>query len=139
MEMPERLALTTNVVEAVVASVHTFWERIVVHYEVLETSGARVQNELTLIVQKDGAGKHSVVNFVLSDEAKVALLALRDDSATETGKPWNTCILIVDPPGTFNFDFSYDPPKIINGVLDEDYKKYSKYLPHFLAEKGLAE
>ncbi len=139
METPERLALNTKVVKTVVASVEEAWERIVTHYEVLEKGGARAQNELTVIVRKDEAGKHSVTNFILSDEAKAALHELRDAATSESGDRWNTCVLIIDPPGSFNFEFSYDEPKIINGILDDDYKKYSKYLPHYLAEKGLAE
>ncbi|MBX2840112.1 MAG: DUF600 family protein [Gammaproteobacteria bacterium] len=139
MNNPETITLNTNVVKEVAKSVSEPWERIVVHYEVLDSNDNLVQNELTIIVQKGVDNKHSVTNFVLSDQAKAALLKLRDKNTSESGDKWNTCVLIIDPPGKFKFDFSYDAPKILNGILDEDYKFYSKYLPHYLEEKGLQE
>lgn len=108
-------------------------------FEIMDLPDSRAHNEFSIIVQKDSSDKHSVSNFRLSDDAKAALLKLRDANVSESGDKWSTCLLIIDPPGKFKFDFSYDEPKVLNGILDEEYKYYRKYLPHYLKEKGLAQ
>ncbi len=138
MNNPEIPALNTNVVREVAKSVSVPWERVVVHFEIIDSPDSKAQNEFTFIVQKDSANKHSVANFVMSDAAKTALLKLRDTNTSESGEKWSTCILVIDPPGKFKFDFSYDEPKVLNGILDEEYKFYRNYLPHYLKEKGLS-
>ncbi len=134
---PELVTLQNDAVQEFAKSVIGFWERIVVHYEILDSPESRAQSEYTIIVQRDADNTHSLANFEMSEDARSALLKLRDATTSETGEKWSTCVLIVDPPGAYKFSYSYDPPKVLNGVIDEEYKFYRKYLPHYLKEKGL--
>jgi hypothetical protein len=43
----------------------------------------------------------------------------------------------VDQPGKFGFSFSYDPPKRMNGVFDdESMGRFDRYLESYKAERG---
>lgn len=50
------------------------------------------------------------------------------------GTRWGTCDLVVDQPGKFSF--SYDPPKRINGMFDDDSMgRFDRYLETYEAER----
>jgi hypothetical protein len=55
------------------------------------------------------------------------------------GTRWGTCDLVVDQPGEFRFSFSYDPPKRINGIFDDDsMDRFTYYLERYEAERSQA-
>ena len=44
--------------------------------------------------------------------------------------------IVVDQPGKFKLSFSYDPPKRINGVFDDDSMgRFDRYLETYEAER----
>jgi hypothetical protein len=45
--------------------------------------------------------------------------------------------MVVDRPGRFRFSFSYDPPKRINGIFDDDSMgRFDRYLERYKAERS---
>ena len=52
-----------------------------------------------------------------------------------TGDRWGTCDPVVDKSGEFRFKLSYDRPKRINGVFDDDsLGRFNRYLESYKAE-----
>src|SRR5260370_11659309 len=85
-----------------------------------EEDGGLTEDRRALYIAKDPAGNLRKAELVFSPEVKAMFRQMNDEIKRSEGGRWATCDLEVDPPGKFRFSFSYDPPKRINGVFDDD-------------------
>jgi hypothetical protein len=110
------------------------WERIVVNYEMQEEDGGLTEDRRAFYIAKDAAGNLRKAELVFSPEVKAMFRQMNDEIKRSEGERWGTCDLEVDPPGKFRFSFSYDPPKRINGVFDDDSMgRFDRYLETYKA------
>lgn len=96
------------------------WERIVVNYEMQEDDGGLVEDRLGLYISRDAQHALTMNDVAFGPGLKELFRRLNDEMHRTGGTRWGTCDLVVDQPGKFRFSFSYDPPKRINGIYDDD-------------------
>lgn len=131
------MELQKKIVVALARSVSEPWERIVVNYEMQEEDGGLTEDRRGFSIATDGAGGYRKATLTFDATAKDLFRALQQEMQRSEGKGWGTCDLVVDQPGRFRFNFSYDPPKRINGVFDEESMgRFDRYLETYAAERG---
>jgi hypothetical protein len=115
------------------------WERFVVNYEVQEEYGGLVENRIGFYIFQDMNQVLATDELAFGPEAKELFRALSEEMRRTGGTRWGTCDLVVDQPGEFRFSFSYDPPKRINGIFDDDsMDRFTYYLERYEAERSQA-
>ena len=131
----EQLEKQKEVVLHIAQLITESWRRIVVSYEVEDTQESTEHS--TMVVYVTGSTSDLRLEGLagaptsLEDE----LFSLNKLMANASGRTWSSCELIIDASGHYNFSFSYDPPKRINGILDEQsYDRYNNYLDIYKAE-----
>jgi len=130
------MRLQEAIVTSLARAIPQAWERIVVNYEMEEQEGgAIIHNRLGFYIAKDAGGNLHKAELRVGSEVEDMFRDMSDEFQRTVGERWGTCDLVVDPPGKFRFDFAYDPPKRINGVLDDDsYGRFGRYLETYKAE-----
>ncbi len=122
---PDLTALQSVVVRSVAGDVTDLydgewedrdWVYLAVNHEVLIEDGRRSSTQAIVLARKPGAELEDL-SFRLSQQAKKAILDLREAMAMNGQQPWTIMDLTIERSGRFNFDFSYDPPPRINGDL----------------------
>ena len=73
------------------------------------------------------------MDFRLSRAAKDALVALREAMRDDRGA-WSSTLLTIEPSGAFAFDFSYEPPRRLDGDLL--YSPLDGFLDRYKADTG---
>lgn len=91
------------------------WARIAANVEIDTAQGRRISAQTSAIARSPGHAFEDV-DFRLSRQAKDALVALREAMRDQRGA-WNTCDVTIDRSGKYHFDFSYEPPRRLNGDL----------------------
>ncbi len=134
---------TINLQEAIVTTlargIPGAWERIVVNYEMQEEDGGLTEDRRGFYITKDATGDFRKGELAFSSEVKALFRQMNDKIHQTEGHRWGTCDLVVDQSGKFRFNFSYDPPKRINGVFDDDSMgRFDRYLETYKAERARA-
>jgi hypothetical protein len=128
--------LQRAIVMALARDIPEAWERIVVNYEMQEEGGGVTEDRLGFYIAKDAAGSLREAELAFSPEVKRLFREMNDEIQRSEGGRWGTCDLVVDQRGKFRFTFSYDPPKRINGVFDdESMGRFDRYLETYEAER----
>ena len=129
--------LQARVAQAVADRIEDDWERIFVNYEMrLTDEGRLVDYVLFYIKALEGGELEKVSVRGGSDAIDDAYIALADAMARD-GERWGSCDFTLDADGRFNFRFSYDPPKRLDGVLDHSsYGRFREYLDQYRAERA---
>lgn len=138
---PTIVRLQEAIVTALAGTIPEPWERIVVNYEMQEKETGLAHDRLAFYIARDAAGNFRDVDLKIKPPVRDLFTQMNDEFQRSVGQRWGICDLVVDPPGRFRFDFSYDPPKRLNGVFDEQsYDRFNtaKYLETFKAERARA-
>lgn len=137
---PTIMRLQEAIVTALVGTVSERWERIVVNYEMLEKDGGVAHDRLAFYITRDAAGDFRDSDLDLKPQVRDLFTQMNDEFQRSVGQRWGSCDLVVDPPAKYRFDFSYDPPKRLNGVFDEQsYDRFGpRYLENYKAERAQA-
>jgi hypothetical protein len=133
--------LQKKIVGALARSIDGAWERIVVNYEMQEEDGGLTEDRRGFYITPDAAGGYRKAGLTFDAAVKDLFHALRETMQRSEGqgqhKGWGICDLVVDQPGRFRFNFSYDSPKRINGVFDdESMGRFDRYLDTYKAERA---
>jgi hypothetical protein len=73
---------------------------------------------------------------VFSPEVKTMFYEMNDETKRSACSRWRTD-LVVDKSGEFRSKFSYDPPKRMNAVFDDDsLGRFNRYLETYKAERA---
>jgi hypothetical protein len=110
--------LQKSIVVAIAGTIDPHWERIVVNYEIQDGDGGLTEDRLGFYIVSDGTGDFRKRTLKFHAVVKDLFRKLRAEIQQSEGQAWGTCDLVIDLPGRFRFDFSYDPPKRINGVFE---------------------
>jgi hypothetical protein len=115
-----------KVAQAVVGCVPEAWLRVVVSYECEDAGEHCVDNTISLYLTEKG-GRIAQQYVRLPPEVLAEFIKLRDLIPAGKDGKWNSCLLVIENTGKYKFGFSHDPPKRINGILDEDsYDRFSR-------------
>jgi hypothetical protein len=129
--------LQKAIVAALIGGTAGEWLRIVVNYEVQEDDGGLIEDRLGFYIAEDAQQVLATHTLVFGPELKDLFRGLNQEMGRTGGARWGTCDLVVDPPGRFRFSFSYDPPKRINGIFDDDSMgRFDRYLEVYQAERS---
>jgi len=133
------MELQKKIVVALARGIHGPWERIVVNYEMQEEDGGVTEDRRGFSIAPDGSGGFRKDGVTFDLTVKGLFRELREEMQRSEGQAWGTCDLIVDQPGRFRFNFSYERPKRINGVFDdESMGRFDRYLETYKAERARA-
>ena len=134
--MTDLTTLYDETVKEVAACADEGWEHIIVNYEMRHVPNGIEEDRVTLYVHKTAEGKYELEDFRLSNAAKEGFRKISDALYEQKGSRWGASTLTIENNGTYNFNFSYDPPKRLTGVHDEEsYDFYNNYLDHYLNER----
>jgi Protein of unknown function, DUF600 len=129
--------LQKTIVVAIAGALDAHWERIVVNYEIQDKDGGLTEDRRGFYIVSDGSGDVRKRPLKFHAIVKDLFRKLRAEIQQSEGQAWGTCDLVIDQPGRFRFDFSYDPPKRINGVLDDQSKgRFDRYLETYKAKRA---
>jgi hypothetical protein len=135
----DAIDLQEAIVTTLIHDIPDAWERIVVNYEMQEEDGGLVEDRLGFYISHDANQEPAENNLVFSPGLKDLFRRLNVEIKRTEGARWGTCDLVVDQPGRFRFNFSYDPPKRINGIFDDDsMSRFDRYLETYKAERSQA-
>ena len=134
---PSIAALQARVAQAVTDRIEDDWERIFVNYEMKLTDEGRVVDYVIFYIRALEGGEFEKISVRGgSDAIDDAFIALADTMARD-GERWGSCDFLVDADGRYKFNFSYEPPKRIEGVLDHSsYGRFREYLDQYRAERA---
>jgi hypothetical protein len=126
----------TAVVQALAADApDPNWLRLVADIEIQEDADSYRFDTVALAVVKGADGTLSDPSFSVSETVRRAIIDLYRERKNGAGEPFSGFQLSVDNDGTFRFEFSYGPPKRMNGVWDEAKEKMlDNYLDHYRVE-----
>lgn len=122
--------LQRAIVTALAGAIPERWERIVVNYEMLETEGGMAHDRLAFYITTGPAGDLRDVDLAIDSTVGELFARMNDELLRTAGRRWGSCDLVIDPPGRFLFRLSYEPPRRLNGVFDEE--SYGRFGPRYL-------
>lgn len=100
------------------------WDAAVIDIEIDHVDGEQTENCLALSFRlQQGDWKRS--SFQLPFECYDLFVTLRDASS---GQRWTSCTLEFDSNGKYKFRYSYEPPRRLNGIHDDE-AMLKNYLP----------
>lgn len=112
------------------------WERIVADVEIAEQDDGYQLDTVSFAVARDAAGTLTDPQFDLSEAARAAIVDLYKQRKA-AGEVLGGFELQIDQPGTYQFHFSYDAPKRLNGIWDKaKEERLDHYLDHYRQEKA---
>jgi hypothetical protein len=126
------------VVRTVASTISEPWERVVINFEMApQEDGEGFQHDmLGFYIVKDSAGEFAKREFKFTSDVERAFSDLNSVSLRANKKLWTTCDMVLDSNGKYTMNFSFEPPKRINGILDEEsYYRFSKYLKEYAASR----
>jgi hypothetical protein len=103
------------------------WDRLVVNFEIAELDEGSTRNAIALRFCKQGPGWRRD-SFIVPHECCNLLAQLFETMVGNGGRPWGSCTVEIDPSGQYKYTFSYEPPKRLNDVFDDD-ATFKKYVP----------
>lgn len=110
------------------------WVYLAVNHEVLVGPGTNSSSQAVVLAHRPGQALEDL-DFRLSRQSKLALLALRDAMARGGQEPWTILDLTLERDGRYAFAFRYDPPPRLNGDLL--HRPLDDLLARYSADKGL--
>ena len=129
--------LQKTIVVAIAGTIDAPWERIVANYELQDEDNGLTEDRLGFYIVSDGTGGFRKVPLKFHAIVKDLFRELRAEIQRSEGQGWGTCDLVVDQPGRFRFDFSYERPKRVNGVFDDQSMgRFDRYLDTYKAERA---
>lgn len=127
------LDLQSAIVVSVAQSINDNWKQIVLNYEIDYPKGELVENYIGFYIKVGENNQLSMIQIYFSDEMLGLLQKLRAKGLELNNEPWCTCDIVIESNGEYQFDFSFEPPKRINGILDEEsYGRFNKYLDNYV-------
>jgi hypothetical protein len=127
-----------ELVRLVAQSIPEAWERIVINFEMSNVGQEDMDhNMIGFYIVKDKTGGFAEKDDLkLTGDLVTAFTKLNRASLATNKQYWSTCDLVLDSNGKYEMKFSFDPPKRINGILDEQsYYRFSKYLDEYAASR----
>jgi hypothetical protein len=111
--------LQNRIVHGMAEAVSEPWDFFVVNYEREEIDGERTQDTLAIsFANEKGTWKRS--SFEPPYDCCCLLSRLSELMSSKGGETWGSCTLEVDSSGKYRFSYSYEPPKRLNGILDDE-------------------
>lgn len=134
MDATGLIDLQNRIVTTIARSIPEAWDTAVISIEIDLVDGEQTENYLGLFYKKSG-DSFSQASWPLPSECVDQFVCLRDNSSSP---PWTGCLLEFDSSGGYRFSYSYDPPKRINGIYDDE-AMLKDYTPHFaeVENKGI--
>lgn len=128
------------VVQAVVADApRADWRRLLADIEIREGKDGYHFDTVGIAVVRGSDGTLDAPSFSIGRAAREAMVKLYLERKAGGEKSFGGFELQVEPDGRYRFDFSYDPPKRLNGVWDkEKEQRLDNYLDHYKQETGAA-
>lgn len=131
----EIAALQQQIVAETVAQVADTWQHIVVSYEIKDYGDTIGHDVIALHLKKDG-DQFQQTNIKIPKNVLDRLAELNSKMADQPSSPnavsWGSCEYTIEEDGQYRFEFSYEPPKRLNGILDEQsFKKYKNYAKNY--------
>lgn len=125
-----------TVVRAVLADVSDAdWVRIAADVEIIENSEAYHFDIVALAVVRCSDGTLEDPSISIGHTARKAIAALYRARKKAGSENFGSFELRIDRDGNYRFDFSYDPPKRLNGIWDaEKERRFDNYLEHYQRE-----
>jgi len=131
-------AAQDSAVMAIAQSIEAEWLRVVVNYEMLYQEDGIEHDRLGFYITKQPDGNLAKAQLRFTDLIVEAFLKLNEASLTVNKEHWTMCDFVLDSDGKFEVNFSYDPPKRINAILDEEsYYRFGKYLEFYKSSRGI--
>lgn len=114
----------------------TGWARLLGNWEAAVVDGEVTLNWVTTAVV-NGGDRWLYGQVGYDEELYDAVQRLNELSAEGGGTRWTTFDLRLDPDGTIEVGFGYDPPKRMQGIHDEEsLGRFETYLDIWVAEHG---
>ncbi|HEY9412174.1 MAG TPA: hypothetical protein VIP77_21530 [Jiangellaceae bacterium] len=113
------------------------WVRLAGNWETYQEADDLALNYVTLaVVASDGGWGAGQLGY--DEDLYDEVLALNEVMAKGDGRRWTVLDLEIDAePAEFRVQFGYNPPKRVNGVLDdESFGRFERYLESWVAERG---
>ncbi len=111
------------------------WEQIVVNLELEEDEVGYRTDCLAFAVVPDGGG-YVEREFALDCAGRDTIYALRK-AMSARGELWHSFDLVIEADGHYDLEFSYYPPKRLNGILDQQsYHRFDHYAEEFAARRA---
>lgn len=127
METTRIIELQSKAVTCFARSITGAWDYLVVDFEVDFVDGQRRQSTVAIAFVKKGDSwvRNS---FISSFACREVLFELGEAMASD-GKPsWKRCTFEAASNGQYRFSFSYDPPRRLSGVSNEE-TRMETYVP----------
>lgn len=138
--MPDLTEAQTALVAALVGEVpHPSWLRLFLNAEILEQPDGYDLDTLAFAIRRDGTGRLEDPQLRLGPATRAAIVGLYEALEAAQGSRLGSFDLVVDFPGRYRFELSYDPPKRLNGIWDREREQWlESYLERYAAEGGEA-
>lgn len=138
MEAPGFLEAQQAVVQAVVADApRADWQRLLADIEIRESNDGFHFDTVGIAVVKTAEGTLDAPSFSIGRPAREAMVKLYQERKAGGDKSFGGFELQVESDGRYRFEFSYEPPKRLNGVWDkEKEQRLDNYLDHYKQEIG---
>jgi hypothetical protein len=124
------IIVQNEAVQCLANGVSEKWDYLLVNCERAEFDGEQRYHGLAMAFVKD-KGKWKSNSIIVSHKCYSLLLKLSQLMSMDGSNPWGSCTVEVDSSGKYRFSFSYDPPRRIYGVIDDD-TLFNEYTPQAL-------
>jgi hypothetical protein len=111
--------LQNNIVLTLANGVNFAWDYIVVNFEIGNVDGDRMENALAMAFTRDGKLLKEE-NFLIPHQCYEPFVKLYEAMENTGKKPWGSCTLEIESSGRYRFFFSYEAPKRLNGIRDDE-------------------
>jgi hypothetical protein len=126
MDCQKLIDMQNQIVVSSAGAIQDKWDAAVVNMEIDEIEGELKQNCICLFF-KNRQDKCVRDSFLLPHECYELFISLRE--ATANPDKWTICNLEIAADGVYEYQYSYDPPKRLNGVYDSE-AMLTNYVPH---------
>lgn len=120
--------LQDEIVQMIAAKASGNWLEIVVNYEIDGEQGVS-DSVAFFICDNDGEIVAQDIDFEFEEDDLFTELRVLYGAVQQV---WSTLDFRLFSDGEFEFDFSYDPPKRINGIYDEEsHLRFANYAANY--------
>ena len=127
--MDKIAAVQNKIAQYLVDNVFEPWEEIVMNCELSE----KTKNlSCALFYITNDPNDRRKGDIKLTSELTHLLRKLNDVYYKKSGERWGIFDLIIDSSGKYKFEFSYEKPKRLNGIFDEEsHYRFENYLDKY--------
>ena len=106
------------------------WERLIANWEVEDSEEMGFDHDVYIFtVERGRFGKLTTSDDVEPTAGDFDLVKSLRHLMADRGSAWSTMDLEIDATGEYRVDFDYDPPRRMNGILDErSLGRFERYL-----------